>query len=113
VFVRDRNTGTTSRIAAGTNPALSADGRYVAFQGRPVDVLPASTSEQGEVFVQDRRTGTVILVSVAAHGAPADDFSYQAALSGDGRRVAYHSAATNLVPADTNATGDIFTSPTR
>lgn len=107
VFVRDRQTGATSRIAVGTNPALSADGRYIAFQDRPVD------GEHTQVFVRDRQTGTTTRISVATDGTPANGLSYQAALSADGRQVAFHSAATNLIPADTNNTGDIFTRPTQ
>jgi len=113
VFVRDRGTGTTTRIATGTNPALSADGRYVAFQARPMDVVPGDPGEQTQVFVRDRNTGTTTRISTATDGGPANGLSYQAALSADGGQVAFHSAATNLIPTDTNTVGDIFIRPTR
>ncbi len=98
VFVRDLTTGATARIAIGSNPSLSADGRIVAFHHRPD---PAT--ERQEVFAADRRTGVTRSVS-----GPGGGYSYQAVVSGDGRVVAFHSTASDLVPGDTNDVGDIF-----
>ena len=50
----------------------------------------------------------VELVSIAANGEQANNLSFGASISADGRFVAFSSAASNLVPADTNATSDIF-----
>jgi Tol biopolymer transport system component len=100
VFVRNLRTGVTRRIADGRNPALSADARHVAYEAGP--------GNRPEVFVTDRRTGAVTAASTAAGGGPPDDFSSQPALSGDGRLVAYRSAATNLVKGDTNGVDDTF-----
>ncbi|MBC7235942.1 MAG: PD40 domain-containing protein [Chloroflexi bacterium] len=54
-----------------------------------------------------------ILVSVGHGGAPADDGSHAACLSGDGQWLAFASLASNLIdprlePADTNGHGDVF-----
>src|SRR5438445_321023 len=51
---------------------------------------------------------TTVRVSVASDGTEGNDVSAGAALSADGRFVAFHSAATNLVAGDTNATTDVF-----
>lgn len=47
-------------------------------------------------------------VSVAEDGSPADGGSDGSAVSADGRYVAFSSAASNLVPADTNDAWDVF-----
>src|SRR5437016_2271806 len=47
-------------------------------------------------------------VSVASDGSEGNAASSGAALSADGRFVAFHSAATNLVAGDTNGTNDVF-----
>ena len=51
---------------------------------------------------------TMARVSVATDGTEADDYSVEVAISRDGHFVAFWSGATNLVPGDTNGTGDIF-----
>jgi WD40 repeat protein len=103
VFVHDRQTGTTERVGAGTRPALSADGRFVAFDSR----VPGGPAPL-DVFVHDRQTGITERVSVASNGTPGNDYSVNDALSADGRFVAFHSRATNLVPGDTNEVWDVF-----
>jgi uncharacterized membrane protein len=58
--------------------------------------------------VHDRLTGATSRISVSSSGRQGDDFSYAGALSADGRHVVFTSQASNLVPGDTNATGDVF-----
>jgi Tol biopolymer transport system component len=105
VYLRDLRTGVTSRVADGRWPALSDDARRVAFE--------TISGDQPQVFVADRRTGTVTAVSTGAGGAVPDGFSSQAALSGNGRLVAFRSQAANLVPHDTNGVDDTFVRATR
>ncbi len=52
--------------------------------------------------------GSTERVSLGPRGAQANDASIVAALSADGRFMAFGSYATNLVPGDTNREGDIF-----
>src|SRR5436190_2013155 len=47
-------------------------------------------------------------VSVSSTGAQADSSSVIRAVSADGRYVAFPSAASNLVPGDTNGRTDVF-----
>jgi Tol biopolymer transport system component len=118
IFVRDRQTGTTTRVSVDSNgvqsdgdsfhPALSADGRYVAFESVASNLAQGDTNGVYDVFVHDNVTGTTTRVSVDSSGAQADGISYAASISSDGRYVAFQSGATNLVPGDTNGVYDIF-----
>jgi Tol biopolymer transport system component len=79
---------------------FSADGRLVAY---------ATQGTVRQVFLYDFSTGTNQLVSQAfASGAPANSGSDAPDLSADGRLVAYHSAASDLVAGDTNGLTDAF-----
>ena len=91
-------------------PAISADGRFVAFHSVATDLVGGDTNGVGDIFVHDRQTGLTTRVSVDSVGNQANGDSNFAAISADGRFVAFHSVATNLLGAgvDTNGTTDIF-----
>src|SRR6266446_1314542 len=118
VFVHDRQTGMTERVSvasdgtqannASSYPALSADGRFVAFQSDATNLVAGDTNGATDVFVHDRQTGTTERVSVASGGTQGNGFSAGPALSADGRFVAFHDTATNLVAGDTNGASDVF-----
>jgi archaellum component FlaF (FlaF/FlaG flagellin family) len=120
VFVHDRNTGGTERVSVASEgsqsdgtigsswPAISADGRYVAFQSAASNLVPGDTNAQDDVFVHDRVTSSTERISVASNGTEAAGQSFFPALSGDGRFVAFQSFAPNLVPGDTNNDTDVF-----
>ena len=91
-------------------PAVSADGRWVAFVSEASNLLGgdpgADPNGFADVFLVDTLTSTIRLVSSA--GAPADGDSFDVDISGDGRYVVFQTFATNIVPADANgADGDI------
>src|SRR5262245_31542731 len=90
------------------SPSISADGQLVAFHSAASNLVGADTNGVFDVFVRDRQSGTTERVSVDSGGAEADSFSFEAAISADGRTVAYYSFATNLVGGDTNDTYDVF-----
>jgi archaellum component FlaF (FlaF/FlaG flagellin family) len=92
IFVHDRQTGSTSRVSVGGNfgSDISADGRYVTFDG----------------FLYDRQTDITSQVYVASSGGLSG--SKNTAISADGRYVTFSSSANNVVPGDTNNRGDIF-----
>jgi len=118
IFVRDLQSGTTERVSvdqAGVQgnwnsfrPSISADGRYVAFESQATNLDPMDTNGTADIFVHDRLLGTNERISVDSSGAQADSNSYGASISADGRYVAFLSAATNLVPGDTNGILDAF-----
>jgi Tol biopolymer transport system component len=92
----------TLLVSAGANAhsassSVSENGRYVAFQSDATNLTPEGV---GGIFVRDMQTGTTTLVSRAsgADGATGTRKSYAPSISADGRFVAFHSAARNLVP---------------
>jgi Tol biopolymer transport system component len=117
-FVRDRVTRTTTRVSVDSSgvegdldsysPALSADGRFVAYVSDATNLVSGDTNFRRDVFLHDRTAGATWRVSVGSNGAQADDMCYQPKLSANGRIVAFASDATNLVPGDTNGSRDVF-----
>lgn len=91
-----------------SGPALSRDGRYVAFSSETSDLVPGDTNGVADVFVRDRRTWALVRVSLDTDGLEATCGNTHPALSGDGRFVAFVSCAPNLVHDDTNARVDVF-----
>lgn len=114
IYLRERGVApTTERIAAGTDdhldgfaPAISADGRFIAFASGVTDLVAGDTNGVTDVFILDRADGSISRVE-GDNGEP-DGASNFPRLSADGRWVVYASQATNLVPDDTNAVTDIF-----
>jgi hypothetical protein len=109
--------GTTTRVSVNSEgngcaytgtPAISGDGRYVAFQSLASILVPGDTNGRLDVFVHDRVTGTKERVSVDSAGNEANHNSWRPAMSGDGRFVAFMSVASNLAPGDTNGVTDIY-----
>ncbi|MBV6452474.1 MAG: hypothetical protein MHPDNHAH_03231 [Anaerolineales bacterium] len=93
---------------ASKRPSISGDGRFVAFESDASNLVPNDTNASTDIFVKDRQTGEVTRVSVDSAGLQADQGSGGAAISSDGRFVAFVSDASNLVPNDTNAATDVF-----
>jgi Tol biopolymer transport system component len=123
VFVRDRLLGLTERVSVSSSGAqgdgrywstyISPDGRYVAFDSGSTNLVPDDTNGKADVFLHDRVAHTTVRVSVDSSGNQADGDSYRPAVSADGRFVAFESAATNLVPDDTNGLYDVFVHDTQ
>ncbi len=119
IFVRDRQTGETEKVsldnagrahpaAYSRAPAISADGRYVAFESEWHQFVPGEENSWEDVFIRDRVADRTVQVSRNAAGQQGSDASFSPALSSDGKLVAFTSDATNLVPADTNRKQDVF-----
>jgi Ca2+-binding RTX toxin-like protein len=88
-------------------PSISADGRYVAFSSFASDLMPGDSLQPPNVFVRDLQTGTTTRVSVDRTGGDPDGPSIGAAISSDGRYVAFTSGASDLVSGD-GGNQDIF-----
>ena len=118
IFIRDRQIGETTRVslssaAAQGNgdsrfPRLSPDGRFVAFHSLASNLVPGDTNSDWDIFLHDRQTGETTRVSVSSAGVEGNGSAVNPTLSADGRLVAFHSGATNLIPSDTNANTDVF-----
>ncbi len=109
-FVHDRLKHTTKRINSAptqqevrATQALSFDGRFVTFT-----INPSGATQIAVVY--DQETGRTIRVDVSSSGKPAEDnaITHNATISSDGRYVAFHSSASNLVPGDDNQNIDVF-----
>ena len=133
VFIRDTCLGvpsgctpSTSLVSVATDGsqandtgsaagAVSADGRFVAFQSLASNLVPNDANNTWDIFVRDTCFGapsgcspTTTRISVASDGSEGNDGSFVAAISQDGRFASFASLATNLVPTDTNGEYDVF-----
>ncbi len=125
VYLRDRVLGTTTRLGIGGrnrpdpdsgSPVISGDGRYIAFVSEASNLVTPDRNGVADVFLFDRQTGSITLVSRAVDGGSANGISLNPALSHDGRFVGFQSDASNLVCArrcpaaleDINLLWDVF-----
>ena len=117
VFLFDRDFGVTRRVSVAADgsaanadshtPAISADGRVVAFVSA-ADNLDGATGGVPQVFVHDVDSGVTALVSLSSSGVRANRISFLPVLNGDGGIVAFKSEAFNLVANDSNGVPDVF-----
>lgn len=113
-----QNSGSTSIISISENgalsngfshaPALSGDGRFVVFLSEANNLVPSDKNDLLDVFVHDRFTGKISLVSVSTQGSQGDGEPSRPSISSNGRYIVYSSDATNLVPDDLNGASDVF-----
>jgi Tol biopolymer transport system component len=118
IFVRDRAKGITERDSVDSSgiqgdfgsydPAITPDGRFVAFRSFADNLVPNDLNFFHDIFVHDRQTGTTEIVSVDSNGVQANGPSFSPSISADGRYVAFYSSATNLVASDLNGFIDVF-----
>ncbi len=119
IFVHDADTNETwhaSKNSLGefahgdcsTRPAITPDGRYVAFASQAYNLAFPDNNWVSDIFVHDHLTGLTTRVSVASDGSEASGGSILPAISEDGRRIAFASGAPNLVPTDINGVTDVF-----
>lgn len=117
VYRRDLATATTSlvsRTATGEfpnggsyHPSTSADGNVIAFATAATDIVE-QTQPSMYVVSYDVARDSSTAIATAWNGGPADDASQYAAVGDDGTTIAYESAATDVVPDDTNESTDVF-----
>ena len=126
VYVRDETQQTTTQISVGVDgewpdgpsmrPAISGDGRFVAFVSEAAGLVRDDRNRVADIFVYDRRAGTTTIVTRAHDGTQANGRSSSPAISVDGRAVAFQSDASNLIcgrrcagtTEDVNLLWDVF-----
>jgi Tol biopolymer transport system component len=128
VFVLDRRSGRRERVSVGSRgqrgkgasiePSISDDGRFVAFCSYAPNFAPDDQPRPGgrvlnphfyrDVFVRDRRARTTTRISVARTSGPPSSWSCHPSISGNGRFVAFISAAKNLVRGDRDEHANVF-----
>jgi len=83
IFVHDRQTGSTTRVSVATGgtqatggnssiPSISADARFVAFQSSAINLVPADTNAQFDIFLTANplfasATGSPTSTTITAH----------------------------------------------
>jgi Tol biopolymer transport system component len=113
VYVSDCDTGERSLISinsAGTAqanetaryPTISADGRFVTFLSAASNLVSGTTRWRTRLYVRDRLLGTTTLIASGNN-----DISVPIP-SPDGRTIAFHTVASDLVPGDYNDKRDVF-----
>jgi Tol biopolymer transport system component len=126
VYIRDVRLGRTFLVSRGPaertadgashSPAISSDGRYVAFVSKATNLVPRDRNDEHDVFLFDAESGSTTLVSATSKGESANAASRAPAVSGNARYIAYQSTASNLggasgcprVRSDTNLLPDIY-----
>ncbi|WP_175517776.1 cadherin domain-containing protein [Planctomicrobium piriforme] len=118
VFVRDLQTGVTTRVSVNSagvesndlslGGVISGDGRTVAFYSYSNNLVSDDTNGAPDIFVHDLQSGETTRVSVSSSGAQGFGPSYVPDLSADGRYVSFQSASSNLVNGDVNSASDVF-----
>ncbi|MHB9112804.1 MAG: TolB family protein [Thermoleophilia bacterium] len=99
--------GTPADGYGGYGASISADGRFVVFEGSD-NLVPGVPNGSSDIFSKDTQTGTITRISTSSEGVEANGASTFPAISGDGRYVVFDSWASNLVPGDNNGVADIF-----
>jgi Tol biopolymer transport system component len=117
IFLRDMQARRTTRMsvksAGGQGPsgsysaAITNDGRFVAFESFS-NLAGKDGNHAADVFLRDRVAGKTYRISKSSSGRVGNGYSSDAAISQNGRYVAFESAATNFTPNDTNAHVDVF-----
>jgi Tol biopolymer transport system component len=121
IFVHDRLTGETTAVSRrtdgplgnreSTNPAISADGRFVVFESMADNLIDGDVGDCGywygcvNIFLHDRVTGETTIISRGSKGEPVNGDSGEPVVSADGRYVAFDSWADNLTDNDNQPCG--------
>lgn len=118
IYVHDLETGQTELVSIGLNdavpnnwcssPAISGDGRFVAYVAFADNLVPGDTNNRSDVFVFDRLNETTVRASLTHDDVQPSQSSSWPAISADGRYVAFHSTAAGMVPGDTFAGPDFY-----
>jgi hypothetical protein len=97
---KERNQGNESanRIVA---PAISGNGRYIAFATTADNMVPGESNIFQDVFVYDITTGSTVIASNSVDGKPGNEDSpigqgEKIAISYEGNWVAFSTKTTNL-----------------
>ena len=106
IFWRDRNAGITKLISAAPTgeegngdsffPAISGDGKTVAFESYSSNLVPSDKNGVRDIFVWHSATNKIETVSIGANGVEEDAESYEPSVSGDGNQIAFTSTASNI-----------------
>ena len=94
--------------AINDNARFSADGKFISFSSYASNLTPDDTDHRSDIFVKNLITGTTTLVSTNSNGVKDNGGAVVSTISANGRYLTFHSTATNLAAADTNASIDVY-----
>ncbi|MHB9111172.1 MAG: TolB family protein [Thermoleophilia bacterium] len=112
VYVRNIQAGTNELVSTNTlgvpgnnnstsyGGSISNDGRYVVFSSISTNLIPGVPNDISQIYLKDRLTGNIRLISADINGAVGNDTSMGGSIAANGRYVAFESKASNLVPGD-------------
>ena len=101
--------GSTSGHGNSSDPAISGDGRYVAFSSYATNLVANDTNNSCDIFLRDLQTGSTMLISTDVSGSGTGNaHSFAPQLSADGRHVLFSSLATNLTTNNVTLGPNLF-----
>ncbi|MEA2445242.1 MAG: hypothetical protein QOJ12_2534, partial [Thermoleophilales bacterium] len=111
-ILASRATGAAGAVGDNysTDAVINSDGTQVAFETDATNLAAADTNASRDIYRRDLTGNATALISRApgVSGAVGNSFSYDATINGDGTRIAFQSAATNLQAADTDTDRDVY-----
>lgn len=120
IYLRDRQSGTTELISQSSggiaannsigtlttrSPSISDDGCRVVFESNANNLVAGDNNGTTNIFIRDRcaQPKTTSMVDLTSGSAPASGQGMDGRISPDGRKVAFFSYATDLVPGVTDS----------
>ncbi len=123
ILVEDFNSGNIEIISRApydslangpsSSPVSSADGKWIAFESRASNLVSGDNNTACDIFLYQRDTKSMRLISKSENGSSGNGDSYAPALSSNGRWLSFLSYASNLVPQDTNHVADVYQTDTQ
>jgi Tol biopolymer transport system component len=123
IFLRNTQTGTTTRLSVDSNeaqangqsyePSISADGRYVAFTSMSSNLVSGYTDYSAQIYLRDSEIGTTTAISRELSGISVGNWSEFPSISSDGRYVAFSSLVCYWISGDTIYTWVVFLRDTK
>jgi Tol biopolymer transport system component len=119
-YLFERKTGTnllldhiaSSNSSPGNGTAfagnLTDDLRYITFTSKATNLLATPTTNQTNAYIRDLQTGETVLISRSATAPSGGNGRSGGVISADGKWVMVSSSATNLLPGQTGAAGQVF-----
>jgi hypothetical protein len=101
--------GSYSGNGNSSEPAISGNGRYVAFSSYATNLVVNDANGASDIFLRDLQTSTNTLVSVDAGGSgEGNGNSFTPQISADGQHVLFFSVANNLTTNNVETGTNLF-----
>ncbi|MCP4356893.1 MAG: hypothetical protein GY796_02610, partial [Chloroflexi bacterium] len=91
-----------------TTPAMTADGKFIAFTSSASNLTAVATNGNGHIFVKDMQSGNVSLASLSTAAIEGNNNSADPTITANGQYIAFESTATNLVTNTVTLWNDVF-----